>query len=365
MPRNSHHAGNDRGLITVVLARFSAIGDVAMTVPVVYSLCRAYPDVTFVFVTRRTMADIFVNAPANLKVVGVDLKTDYVGIRGMRRLADELSHEYRIDFFIDLHNVLRTRLLRFFWRLKGIKSSVIHKGKANKHALTRRLRKRMLPLISQRARYREAIFKAGLPLSNNRFDGIFGGRAKSDPAIFKAITAPKAEGDQWVGVAPFAAHKGKIYPTDSMETVLDIIKARHPRVRFFFFGGGGDEQKILEQWAGRYDGSVSLAGKKYGFATELALINHLDTMITMDSANMHLASIASVPTVSVWGATHPYCGFKGWQQSDADIVQLPMSCRPCSVFGNKECHRGDYKCMTAIRPRDIAAKVSEKLTVNS
>ena len=83
-------------------------------------------------------------------------------------------------------------------------------------------------------------------------------------------------------------------------------------------------------------------------------------MLTMDSANMHLASVSSVPVISVWGATHPYCGFKGWRQNDADIVQLPMTCRPCSVFGSKACHRGDYMCLTAIEPSMIADKVLAK-----
>ncbi len=359
MARSSHRAGNDRGLINVAIARFSAIGDVAMTVPVVYSVCRTYPDVRFVFVTRRTMAGIFVNPPANLALVGVDLKTDYVGVAGMRRLADELCRNYDIDFFVDLHDVLRTRVLRIFWRLSGIKSRAIHKGKAHKQALTRRYRKRLLPLISQRARYREAFFKAGLPVNDN-FNGLFGGKGKSDSAVFSVITAPKADGAKWLGVAPFAAHKGKIYPPQLTEKALELIRQACPEIRFFFFGGGGDEQSTLRRWADKFEGSVSLAGKKYGFAVELALINHLDAMLTMDSANMHLASIASVPVISVWGATHPYCGFKGWRQSDADIVQLPMTCRPCSVFGGKACHRGDYMCLTAIQPSVVADKVLSK-----
>ena len=360
----SSRAGNDKGLINVAIARFSAIGDVAMTVPVVYSACRTYPDIRFIFITRRTMSDIFVNPPANLKVIGVDVKTDYTGAAGMKRLANELSDEYEIDYFVDLHNVLRTHMLRIFWRLKGIKSSVIHKGKINKHALTRRYRKRLFPLISQRARYREAFFKAGLPV-NNHFDGLYGGRGKSDPTTFSAITVPKKPDEKWVGVAPFAAHKGKIYPTEQMERVLELVKAQCPSTRFFFFGGGGDEQATLQQWSDRFEGSVSLAGKKYGFAVELALINHLDTMISMDSANMHLASIASVPTISIWGATHPYCGFNGWQQADTDIIQSPMTCRPCSVFGNKPCHRGDYMCLKSIGSAVVAKKVIDKLTADS
>ena len=360
----SSRAGNDKGLINVAVARFSAIGDVAMTVPVIYSVCRTYPDIRFIFITRRTMADIFVNAPDNLKVIGVDLKTDYVGVAGMKRLAAEIEKEYEIDYFVDLHNVLRTRILRLFWRMSGVKSSVINKGKINKRALTRRYRKRLFPLISQRARYREAFFKAGLPV-NDHFDGLYGGRGKSDTKIFEAITAPKVQGERWVGVAPYAAHRGKIYPLDQMERALELIKAQCPSTRFFFFGGGGDEQATLQQWANRFEGSVSLAGKKYGFTVELALINHLDTMITMDSANMHLASIASVPTISVWGATHPYCGFKGWRQADTDIVQSPMTCRPCSVFGNKPCHRGDYMCLKSIGSAVVAKKVIDKITADT
>lgn len=361
MARSSHKAGNDRGLISVVIARFSAIGDVAMAVPVIYSACTSYPDIRFIFVTRRTMADIFVNRPSNLTVVGVDLKTDYTGAAGMRRLVGELARDYRADIFVDLHDVLRTRLMRLFWRLKGVRSVSIDKGKSHKHALTRRYRKRMLPLISQRARYREVFFKAGLPVSD-RFGGLFGGHAKAPAGSFDAITAPKATGEHWIGVAPFAAHSGKIYPPEHMEEALRILRKRCPSVRYFFFGGGGKERETLELWAAEFGGSVSLAGKRYGFATELALINHLDAMVTMDSANMHLASIASTPTVSIWGATHPYCGFKGWHQSDSDIVQLPMTCRPCSVFGSKPCHRGDYMCLNGIAPEAVANKVIEKLS---
>lgn len=361
MPRsNNHKSGNDRGLINVAAVRFSAIGDVAMSVPVIYSVCRTYPDIRFVFVTRRTMSEIFVNKPSNLVVIGIDLKTDYTGAAGMFRLAKELVDDYNIDFFIDLHNVLRTRMLRFFLRLREVKSRIIHKGKARKRSLTRRRRKRMFPLISQRARYREVFFNSGLPV-NEHFDGLYGGPGQSDTKIFSNICDAKTPGEKWLGVAPFAAHKGKIYPIEQMEQALDLIKERMPEVKFFFFGGGGEEKTTAERWAERYDSSISLAGKKYGFAVELALINHLDAMITMDSSNMHLASIASVPTISVWGATHPYCGFKGWRQNDSDIVQLPMTCRPCSVFGSKECHRGDYMCLTAIKPESIAEKAIAKL----
>ena len=358
MPRNNLRTGNDHGLVNVLLARFSAFGDVAMTIPVVYSACRCYPDVNFVMVTRPAMTGMFVQAPSNLTVVGADVHADYKGVRGIVRLVSELNSRYRFDAFIDLHDVLRTRIMGLLCRLRGIRVSRINKGRARKRALTRRHGKVMLPLISQRARYREAFFKAGLPVSE-RFDGLFGAPCKADPALFACITPPRRDDERWVGIAPFAAHRGKVYPPTLMEKVVASLAAM-PGVRVFLLGGA-DEAAQLGEWAERYDGVTSIAGKRYGFGAELALLNHFNVVLSMDSANMHLAAIAGTRTVSVWGATHPYCGFKGWHQSENDMVQLPMTCRPCSVFGQKPCYRGDYLCLAAIKPEVIVAKVSERL----
>lgn len=353
---------NSKGLISVLLARFSAIGDVAMTVPVIYSACRTHPDISFTLVTRPAMANIFVNAPANLRIVGVDLTDEYAGPAGMYRLVAEMNRRHPIDAFIDLHDVLRTRLMGIFCRLRGIRVARINKGRGSKRALTRARSKVMLPLISQRARYREAFYRAGLPVTEH-FDGLFDGRCKADPALFAKISAPKPAGHTWIGVAPFAAHAGKIYPPELMRRVVEQL-AQRPDTTVFLLGGSGREQEILESWSADIPSTVCLAGKRNGFAAELALFNHLDVMLTMDSANMHLASIASTPTVSIWGATHPYCGFKGWRQSDSDTIQLPMTCRPCSVFGDKPCRSGDYLCLSAIKPETVVARVVSKLNKN-
>ncbi len=157
----SEAAGNRQGYRTVLLARFSALGDVAMTVPVVYSACRCYPDVRFVLLTRPSMTSIFVDAPSNLTVVGADVKTEYKGVGGIRRLAADMVADYSPDVFVDLHNVLRTRLLSVFLRMSGIRTARIYKPRAKRRALTRKHNKVMLPLVSQRARYREAFSTPG------------------------------------------------------------------------------------------------------------------------------------------------------------------------------------------------------------
>ena len=91
-------------------------------------------------------------------------------------------------------------------------------------------------------------------------------------------------------------------------------------------------------------------------------MSHLDVMVSMDSANMHLASICGTRVVSVWGATHPFAGFMGWNQSTADAVQADMPCRPCSIYGNRPCLRGDYACLTSIQPEAIVQKVERALS---
>ncbi|MDE5633934.1 MAG: glycosyltransferase family 9 protein, partial [Muribaculaceae bacterium] len=224
----------------------------------------------------------------------------------------------------------------------------------------RRHNKVLLPLVSSRARYRQAFHAIGLP-AENTFEGLYGAGGCLAPAeAFASVTPDKAPGEKWIGIAPFAQHKGKIYPPELMEEVMKEL-ASDPAHRIFLFGGGAAEQPVLAGWARKYPRVTSLADKRHGFAVELPLMSRLDVMISMDSANMHLASLVATPVVSVWGATHPYCGFKGWRQSEADIVQLPMTCRPCSVFGNKPCFRGDWQCLRGIPPQLIADRVRAHL----
>jgi len=81
----------------------------------------------------------------------------------------------------------------------------------------------------------------------------------------------------------------------------------------------------------------------------------------MDSANMHMAALTKTKVISIWGATHPYAGFAGFGQNQDDhFIQIPeteLSCRPCSVFGNKPCFRDDFACMNNITPESIVHKI--------
>ena len=80
-------------------------------------------------------------------------------------------------------------------------------------------------------------------------------------------------------------------------------------------------------------------------------------MLTMESANMHLASLVDLQAMTIWGPTSPACGYQGYNQVVQDDIQLEMDCRPCSITGDKPCKYGDYRCLRNISPDDIAQRV--------
>ena len=337
----------------VLITRFSALGDVAMTVPVVYTTCRANPQVNFVLVTRKSHASMMVNTPENLTVVGVDL-SKYRGATGPMKLAANLQRLYNFDAMADLHGVLRTMLMAARLRGMGVKVKTINKGRLEKKRLVTGKARKQLPTSHQR--YSDVM--AALNLKTDKsFQSIYDYGQPPE----SLLVPEKEEGSKWIAVAPFSAHKGKEYPLERLQLVISTL-AQNPQYRIFLFAGGEKEKKAIEPIFSRYNNVTSVAHIKHTFADELALMSHCDVMLTMDSANMHLASLVELPVVSIWGATHPWCGFMGWHQAMKDTVQLDMDCRPCSIFGNKECKWGDYRCLTSIDPQTIIDKVERVLS---
>jgi ADP-heptose:LPS heptosyltransferase len=138
--------------------------------------------------------------------------------------------------------------------------------------------------------------------------------------------------------------------------------AQCENVKVYLFGGGTEEINLLEEWASKYKGVTSLAGKM-SLSDELEQLAAMNLVLSMDSANMHLASLAGVPVLCIWGATHPFAGFTGWKQPPTNSIQVDLPCRPCSVYGNKNCYRRDYACMD-IPEQLIIEKITALLAGN-
>lgn len=339
----------------ILVIRFSAIGDVAMTIPIVYSLAVQYPQHEITVLSRKNVEPLFRRLPDNVKFIGVDLAGKYKGICGLNRLYSLLKEKH-FESVADLHGVLRAKYLCMRFGLSGVPTASIRKGRAGKRKLVRRHHKVFKKQESSFERYADVFNRLGLPVLLN-FTSIYGDQ-KGDFSQIEPFTGPKNE-KKWIGIAPFAKHKGKIYPLELQEQVIAHFAA-DSGVKVFLFGGGKEEQAVFDSWVMKYPTVTSMIGK-LNMDTELNLISHLDVMLSMDSANMHFASLVNTPVVSVWGATHPYAGFMGWKQLPTNAVQVDLPCRPCSVFGQKPCFRGDYACLYGIKPEQIIEKMNYKL----
>lgn len=335
----------------ILIIRFSALGDVAMTIPIVYSLALQYPETEFVFFSKPALRKLFFNAPSNFRFEEIDYRNRHKGFVGLVRLFLDLRKE-KFDALADLHGVLRSHILTFFFLFTNTKVVAIDKQRAAKRELIAHPQHKKRQLRTSFERYTEVFTKLGFRW-NVDFSSIF--ETKGDLSKLGGLVPAKEK--KWIGIAPFAKHQGKIYPIEKMEQVVDLIAAED--CILYLFGGGDNEKAILSSWEAKSANIISTVGK-IDMEKELILMSHLDGMVTMDSGNMHLASLVECPVISVWGATHPKAGFYGWKQNPENRVEIDLDCRPCSIFGDKPCHRGDYACMTQISPEQIFEKIKNQ-----
>lgn len=313
----------------LLIIRMSALGDVAMLVPVVQELVKEYPSLAVDVLSKPYMSCLFAGLGERVRFISDVHSVD--------------ANAY--DLVADMHSVLRSHLLSAKLLLHGTKVRHLHKGRVSKRLLVMGMRSRSIKQTI--CRYVDVLERLGLPITLP--EPVMGDGARHG-----------------LGVAPFAAHQGKIYPIAKMERVVAMLAealeqeehACHGE-KILLFGAGEKEKTILDAWAAKYPGVVSMVGRMT-MGDEIEEMRHLRLMLTMDSGNMHLASIAGTRVISIWGATHPDAGFLGWGQQRGDCIGQEMACRPCSVYGNKPCRKGDYACMM-IDEKVIVKRILERL----
>ncbi|MBQ9820691.1 MAG: glycosyltransferase family 9 protein [Muribaculaceae bacterium] len=342
-------AKSDSGYRNVLVMRLSALGDVAMTIPVLYPVCRANPGIRFVMLTKGWPASMFHDRPDNLMVVGIDVNKEYKGLLGLIRLASSLRRQYDIDAVADLHSVMRTWVIGTWLKLCGIPVVRLDKQRGRRKALVSH--KSSEPVTPTIDRYRQVFQQLGIEAPDN-FTRLFDGK----PLPVSPIVLEKEPGQRWIAISPFSAHEGKVYPLKLMEEVIAQLSKRE-NYWIFLMGGGKTEKIALRGIARKNERVISMAEIKHGFTDEYALLSKCDVMLTMDSANMHLASLVGLKSITIWGATAPACGFLGYGQDASIDIQLDLECRPCSIYGERECRFGDYRCLTGIKPGLVVERV--------
>lgn len=340
-----------RGLLVI---RLSAMGDVAMTVPVLTAFCKKYPEIKITVLTREFFKPMFAQLP-NVKVFAADVKGKHKGLWGLWRLYRELK-TLDIDSAADLHNVLRSNVLKRFFRFSGISFHQIDKGRTEKKALIVSDNKTFKPLKTTHQRYADVFASLGFPLDLSKAEPI------EKRTLHKKVNDLVGDASKVkIGIAPFAAFQGKMYPLGLMEKVIEELNENNT-YQLFFFGGGAAEIEQLNHLEAKYKNGINCAGK-VSFEEELALISNLDLMLSMDSGNGHLAAIYGIPIVTLWGVTHPYAGFSPFDYGSnrsilSDRAAYPLI--PTSVYGNKVA-KGYENVMETIPPSEVIHNIKEIL----
>lgn len=324
----------------ILAIRLSALGDVAMTIPILYSVARTYPDLRITVLTRPFFARLFLNKPENLSVATYDANRSLW--QNLRRVAT-----LRPDGVADLHNVLRSWIIGAYFRIKGIRVVMLDKRRHQRRQLTSGGKGGAQQSYIER--YQEVFQALGYPVETV-FTSLFEHQAPP-PA---PLTVPQRS----IGIAPFARYYTKTYPLELMKQVVELLSRKGYAV--YLFGGRGHEAETLNRWQEEIPNTTSVAGC-YPLEDELALMSHLKLMVSMDSANQHLASLVGTPTLTLWGGTTPECGFLGYAQQAENTLCSHLNCQPCSIAGTPDCKLGTLACMTSISPQAVADRVEQML----
>ena len=340
--------------IHILVIRLSAMGDVAMTVPVLRAFSLQYPNVKITVVSRPFFKPFFDDIE-NITFFPIVLKERHKGFLGLLRLFFDLR-KLNIDAVADLHNVLRSKIITILFALNGKKVAALDKGRKDKKALTKLAIKTISPTKTMFDRHCETFEKLGFPLHLET--PVFPEKAILSEEIIK-ITGKKQE--NWIGIAPFAQYESKVYPTDLMQQVIDELAENGPN-KILLFGGGSKEIKKLNQLKNNHKDVIVLAGKT-NLKAELDIISNLNIMLSMDSGNAHIAAMLGLKVITLWGATHPFAGFQPFHQPDdfsltSDNKQYPFL--PTSVYGNKKLN-GYENVMRTILPSQVIEKINSNL----
>ncbi len=300
--------------------------------PLVREYAEANRDILFTVAGPPLLEPLF-EGEENVQYLGLKKRQSFVKIyRALNAVG--------ADTVVDLHRVNRVGFAIIMLCLRHLfnphfRIFALHKGKVSRwlylHHWWRHNRK------PQYERYDDVFRHAGLTK-------VESGERRVESGVAQGVG---------IGIAPFSQHEGKIWPWENSERLALTLAERGHKVLLF---GSKEESPQLESLAARHVNISSVAGKQ-PFREELEIIKDLRLMVSMDSANMHFASVLGVPVVSIWGATHPGFGFYPQGQDPNNALCADLDCQPCSAFGQKPCRYGDYRCLRAITPEMVVKKI--------
>ncbi len=337
----------------VLITCFSSISNVAAIVPQLSGLVNDYPQHEFIVLSRSFLCPLFDKLP-RVTFVGADIRGMHKGLAGVYRLFKQL-YSMKPDVVLDMQCSWRTKMITFLFALLRTKTIKIGFARTEQKRLIAKGAKKHHPIPTIFDRQARLYAKIGLKI-NDSFCKLY------KPNVEQIAKIKELYGEKqgcWIGVAPFSIARGKILPFRKMKNVIAHFD-KQPNIKIFLFGAGEMENELLSDWQSLYS-NVYAVHTNLQLEDELTLMNYLDVMVCMDSANMHLASLMGVKVVSIWGATHPYSGFLGWKQSMDNCVGVDFSCRPCTAHSDRKCKYGDYRCLESLHSSKIIEVIERNL----
>ena len=311
-----------------LIIRFSSIGDIVLTTPVVRCLKKQLPESEIHFLTKQSFASIVETNPFIGKV--------HLLAHSWETVVHELKQE-NYDYIIDLHHNLRTLRLK---KDLGIKSFPFNKLNIRKWIYTN-LKWNLMPDLHIVDRYLKTVESFGVTNDGEGLDYFIPAK---DEVRQKDIPASHHAG--YIGVVIGAAHNTKKLPVEKLRELCG--KIGHPIILL----GGKEDNENAKQIASVDPIKIYNACGKFKLNESADLVRRSKLIITHDTGLMHIAAAFKKKIISIWGNTvpefgmYPYYGNAQTQNARFEINGL--RCRPCSKIGYAKCPRGHFKCMKQI-----------------
>lgn len=319
----------------ILIVRFSSIGDIVLTSPVVRALKEQLEDVEIHYLTKKSFTSLTEPNPNISKVYAIDKSIDEV----IGYLKDE-----RYDWIIDLHNNIRTNGLKSKLRRP---TRTFRKLNWEKWLLVN-LKKNRLPDIHVVDRYFETVKHLGVVPDGKPGDFIIDSANEVDPETWGLLSG------NYVTIAIGAQHETKCLPAVKLIELIEEINS--PVV---LIGGPSDEAKAAEIVSGLSKRVVDTCGK-LNLQQSASLVQQSKHLITHDTGMMHIASCFEVPMSTVWGNTVPAFGMYPYIPGKPELFSMHqvanLSCRPCSKIGHDSCPKKHFRCMMDQNTDEIIAK---------
>ena len=337
----------------ILIIRFSSIGDVILTSPLIRTLRASFPDAQIDFLVRKDVAELVRYHPSLNNVYEYDPQT---GLKGLRTLKSQLK-DRRYDLVIDAHNSLRSRYIRL---LLSREIRKIRKRIFARTMLVKFKKNYYSEYVSVADRYIEPVHKFGIKNDTKGLDIFIPEEIKKRVAALQKHFGLK-EHHKCIGISAFAKHTTKCWPAERfVELAVRLIQEHQSRI--ILFGSIADQlgctemQKKIAGVTGN-ESVINVSGH-LSLLESAAMVKICSLMISNDSGFMHVASAMKVPLVAIFGSTVKEFGFYPHGQNNVVIEKSNLKCRPCSHIGRNVCPEGHFRCMLDIQVHEVLTAAS-------